>query len=219
MPSLDRYRSPRLPTCWFFAVCCFAGVTFAGQGPSPTVEPWELCRTPEAAIPDFDLEGVFDTSPEIVDGCVAITDINLYVEITHPWVGDLLIKLVSTANGTASPYEMTVLDRPGYPALPFGCDGDDLPRNTFDDEGTFNAETDCNANAAYPIGKHLIPSFAMKDWLGDDTCGLWQIQVYDLSSGQTGTLHRWCVRVNHVFHDDFEGGDFVAWSGANFEGD
>ena len=208
MTSFDRHRPLRVVGRCCVASCFVAGWSFAGQGPAV---PWEYCSSPELAITDFEPKGVYDLSPLITTGCVPITDINLSVEITHPWVGDLLIQLNSSDSDGSNFHSTIVLDRPLYPTFPPGCDGDNI-KNTFDDEGDFGAEANCFGNGAYFDDKHLIPNNSLENHGDANTCGYWELRVNDLSSGQTGVLHKWCVRVNHIFQNGFEDGFGYAWS-------
>ena len=95
-----------------------------------------ICNTPQLAIPDDDPTGVSDTI--IVPDNLNITDLNVYLNVLHTWVGDLSFTLDHAATPT------TIINRPGNPATTFGCSGDNYDV-TVDDEGPDPAiEGQCN---------------------------------------------------------------------------
>ena len=63
-----------------------------------------------------------------------LTDLNVSLEVTHTWVGDLSFTLTHQDTGTS----VTVFDRPGVPGSTYGCQNDNI-NATLDDEAFDNA--------------------------------------------------------------------------------
>jgi len=59
---------------------------------------YKHCETPALAIPDYNTAGVYDylTFPEDIE----ITDVEVYVNITHTYIGDLIVELTSPEGTT-----------------------------------------------------------------------------------------------------------------------
>ena len=68
-------------------------------------------RSPEVAIPDDTYDGTLGSMAclDVTGVDTTITDLNVEVGITHTWVGDLVIKLVSP-----SAEVLTLMSRPGF---------------------------------------------------------------------------------------------------------
>ena len=133
-------------------------------------------------IPDNLVAGV--TSTLSVGADVVLADVNVRVEIDHPWVGDLHIKLRSPA-GT----EAILLDRPVYPALAFGCP-DDNPRITFDDTSSVDLEARCEGTSPWYSGI-AHPFQPLAAFTGQSSLGDWKLIVSDRAPGDVGTLLDW----------------------------
>jgi hypothetical protein len=99
---------------------------------------------PNADIPDDNSTGVTDTISITASGI--LTDLNVYLDIKHPNVGDLIVTLEHEESGVS----VELVNRPeAMPplrslAVPGDCDGDDI-HNTLDDEATPSIQTDCQA--------------------------------------------------------------------------
>ena len=125
---------------------------------------------------------ITDTNPTTVSTItvtddVTITDLNVDMNITHTWVGDLDITLESPA-GTV----VTIFDQ--------GCSGDDLIF-VFDDEGVGDlANCTTGANPAYPEPSY-VPSNPLAGFDGESTLGDWILSVTDTAGGDDGTLNSW----------------------------
>ena len=93
-----------------------------------------------AAIPDGVPAGVASPLPVSTD--LTLTDVEVFVKITHTRVGDLVLKLQSPA-GTI----VTLLDRPRWPQIPLGCPDDNM-EVTFTD--TFPTDLDSHCTGSTP---------------------------------------------------------------------
>ncbi len=146
-----------------------------------------ICFNPSLAIPDNSPAGA--TFNFTINQSQVITDLNVYIDMTHTWVGDVDLQLTHGATS------VRFFDRPGVPASTFGCSGDNLD-NTFDDEGTINTETGCTTSTpAYPAGAALIPNNLLSAFDGANTSGQWTLLARDGAGGDTGTVNTICLQV------------------------
>lgn len=141
------------------------------------------------------------------DPVLQVLDVEVEVAMEHTWVGDLVFRLVSPGG----PY-VTMLDRPGLPAIPdIGDNSNLLPSAplTFADRFADDAETmghtlaDAGVicqddgrctyfpNPGQDAGS--LPNFA--GLVGMAAAGGWQFCASDNGSGDAGTLHRVTLRV------------------------
>ena len=144
-------------------------------------------------IPDNNPTGV--SNDIVIPDNVAITDLNLTVDTTHTWVGDLKFVLERVDSATST----TPIDRPGYTGSGFGCSGNDI-NATIDDEGTDgNVETTC-LGATPTIAGDLVGGDPPNNSLlaaydGMSTQATWRLTVSDNAGGDTGSLNEWCIEV------------------------
>ena len=155
-----------------------------------TVGATSYCATPALAIPDSNPTGV--TNDLIIADTGAITDLDVSVDVTHTWVGDLIFTLTHVDTGTT----VSFFNRPGYTGTGFGCSGDDASV-TADDEGPDTPiENQCTTLPAItgdavggdPPNASLLAAFD-----GEDLSGTWRITASDNAGGDTGTLNEWCI--------------------------
>ncbi|PWI30474.1 subtilisin [Flavobacteriaceae bacterium LYZ1037] len=143
---------------------------------------------PAVAIPDGDIVGV--TTTMTVASNVVITDLNVDIDISHTWVGDVTITITSP-NGTSA----VIFDRPGVPASTYGCSGNNILA-TFDDEATDPIETECEATEP-AISGIFLPQNPLSVFDGENTQGDWEITVSDSVGADSGTLNSWGITFNY----------------------
>jgi len=169
-------------------------------------------------IPDNDPTGITDTitvpAPPLGD---FITDLDVIVQATHTWVGDVTFSLQHVDTGTS----VTFFDRPGVPTTTFGCSSNNVDANINDEGVDGDVETTCvNAPPAPAIGGDLVGGdpantslFAAFD--GEAIAGDWTLTASDAAAGDTGTVDSWCINAmtdTMPFIDGFESGDTSAWT-------
>jgi len=118
-------------------------------------------------------------------GSGTLADVNVGLNISHTWVGDLKVTLTSPDSTS-----VVLIDRPGNPNSTFGCSGDNIEA-VMDDEGSGPAENVCFINPA--IAGTLIPTEALSTLQGESGAGSWSLLVEDSVAGDTGTLYDWSV--------------------------
>jgi len=155
---------------------------------------------PDPAIPDNNPLGVSDTLT-VAPSCT-MTDVDIELEITHTWVGDL--KVTITHGNTT----VMIVDRPAQSGpTGFGCNSDwqcTVDRQVvLDDDGGVMA-IECSppgqqcATCFPPSGPLPIftPNEALSAFDNADQAGDWIITVSDNAADDTGTLCAWEVRTS-----------------------
>ena len=118
-----------------------------------------------------------------VSGVPAIpTDINVGLDISHSWVGDLVVTITSPA-GTS----VELLNNIGGPG--FGCAGDNLDLILDDQAAATYADLDATCNNLPAVAGTFQPLNPLSAFAGEDVNGTWTISVEDLAGGDGGTVN------------------------------
>jgi len=130
--------------------------------------------------PDLDLSGAGGSDTITISGLTnPIADVNVTINITHPWDGDAEISLISAAGTTI---ELSIGN---------GGSGADYTGTTFDDDAT----TAITAGSA-PFTGSFQPEQPLSGLNGEDANGTWTLSVYDnYASGDHGTLNSWSLDI------------------------
>lgn len=121
-------------------------------------------------------------------GNVLGTDVDLEsvcIDITHTWVGDLNVSLMSP-DGTTIP----LVSRPGSPATFFGCSGDDIDACFVAGTGN-DVENVCAGTTPTISGTYTVSAgFDLADFgTGGAANGTWTLIVSDNAGGDVGTIN------------------------------
>ncbi len=116
-----------------------------------------------------------------------IVDLDVSVDVTHAWVGDLIVSIEQQDTGKVA----TLLDRPGVPASSLGCSQNNV-KAIFDDQLSFDAEHKCASTPA-AISGIFIPFVPLSRYNSDSIQGNWIFRVSDNSNASTGKLNGWCL--------------------------
>ncbi len=144
---------------------------------------------PNAPLPD-NAPGVSDTIT--VPDSVTITDVDVVLQVTHTWVGDLCVTL------THNLVTVRVIARPGLvpdTCNATGCCG--CPENNYagiilDDEGSGGAiENQCVFNLTSP--PNYTPNEALSTFDGLDSAGDWTLTISDNAGLDLGTFDSWAL--------------------------
>ena len=156
----------------------------------------DFCFQVDLPIPDGG-QVVSEVGIDAGDKCPPIGDLNVVLDIAHTRVGDLRVSL-GYDFGAGNPHTEVVLDRPGVPGNPAGCEGDDILA-TIDDEAVLDAESMCLASSpaisGSVIGGDPPDAELLTAFDGDSPCGSWVLTVEDLAEGDAGNLNEWCIQV------------------------
>jgi len=157
----------------------------------------ELCRTPNAAIPDNDPLGISDTLA--VTGTGELSDLNVLLRVTHTWVGDLVFSLEHVDTGTS----VVLIDRPLFTDTGFGCGSADIDA-TLDDDSGLPVENEC-ASSGPALAGNLQPQFPLSAFNGEELSGNWTLRSSDNASADVGTVDEWCLISTMVVDTDGDG--------------
>lgn len=137
-------------------------------------------------IPDGALAGVASTLN--IGTNVNVSNLEVAVDVSHTWVGDVTLTLMSPMGTT-----VTLLDRPGVPMSAQGCNNNDI-RVTFTDTAMADPENFCNASSSDPwIGGVVSPASPLSAFDGEPANGTWTLTVRDNLAGDLGTLQDWSL--------------------------
>ena len=140
--------------------------------------------SPGTAIPDNNPTGVTVTMN--VTENVSLTDLDVNLNISHTWVGDVIVTIKSPSGTMA-----TIIDRPGRTTSGFGCSGDNIVA-VLDDEAATAVENEC-AGSVPTINGSFIPNNPLSVFDGESTMGLWELTVSDVVSPDAGTINSWGI--------------------------
>lgn len=125
------------------------------------------------AIPDANPN--FTTSVINVPDSAIIESVNVSVNITHTYIGDLGIIVARPDNSQVLLWE-------------FDCDSSDDLNVTFSDSGS-------TVSCGSPTIGTITPAAALSEFEGTQAQGNWILAFADLGQGDTGTLNSWSVEI------------------------
>lgn len=159
--------------------------------PSISVSPTESCiNSPSEGSLGLPIDSTAVVSNTItVSESGTVADIDVTVDISHSWIGDLQVTL---SHGGAS---VMIIDRPGVPSISnFGCSQDDL-LVTLDDEATAGAiEDQCPAPG--PVTGVFTPNNSLSAFDGFEASGDWTLSIDDRQGGDEGFLNEWSLAIS-----------------------
>lgn len=150
--------------------------------PTPTPLTLSFCDLSTGAIPIPDIETITSTIQTGYAG--VILDLDVSLDISHTYVGDLIVSL-----RREDALEIELMRRPG-PAPDF-CAGRDI-RVTLDDEAPASINHACSP-APPAIGGNLRPRQPLSNFDGLELDAVWTLTIADVSSPDEGVLNRWCL--------------------------
>ncbi len=164
-----------------FVIAAFETI---GGGGSTTMS---FCNSPALAIPDNDSNGTSDTLN--IATIATITDIDVSLDVSHTWVGDLIFNVENDTTNT----NVTIIDRPGRDGSGLGCSRNNID-TTLDDDSVTPVEGVC-ANPADPtIGAGpFSPNNPLSAFNAESLAGDWTLSISDNANNDDGTVNEWCV--------------------------
>ncbi|TWU04234.1 S8 family serine peptidase [Stieleria varia] len=140
-----------------------------------SLTPVDATFTSTGTAPIQDLQTA--SLPIVVSGVPSATSIEVTVDLTHTYTGDLHISLINPDG------DRVVL------ANHVGEDGDHFTGTIFADDAT----TPISAGAPPFVGRFL-PNEALSGAIKSDLNGTWTLEVRDDADIDVGTLHQWSIR-------------------------
>ncbi|MFP4844325.1 thrombospondin type 3 repeat-containing protein [Winogradskyella sp. PE311] len=138
------------------------------------------------AIPDASDAGI-NSAIDFSDA-FEITDVNVTLNITHTFTGDLTLTLTSPSGTSVILSEQN------------GGGGNDYTATLFDDD----AATPIQAGAP-PFTGSFIPEGALATFNGENSGGTWTLNVADAFGFDTGNIESWSIEVCGFEQDDSDG--------------
>ncbi|VAW17516.1 hypothetical protein MNBD_BACTEROID04-916, partial [hydrothermal vent metagenome] len=138
-------------------------------------DPYNSTDTP-LAIPDNNTTGI-SSRINLIDNKI-ITDVNVTVNITHPWIGDLTLSLTSP-KGTSI---ILVSSR--------NDEGDNYTNTIFDDAAT----TPITSGIA-PFTGVFSPQGSLSSFNNEESYGVWILKVVDSGPADVGQIESWSIEI------------------------
>src|SRR4029077_12395400 len=111
--------------------------------------------------------------PLIITRSLSIRDVNVRVDLSHPYISDLHVQLISPLDKV-----ITLFDH-------HGADGNDLHDTRFDDLATNSLD-----RSTAPYAGVLRPDAgALADVVDDNAQGAWTLRIIDSFNGAAGQLN------------------------------
>lgn len=153
---------------------------FGGGGAGTTYS----SGTVNGAIPDNSPVGLSNTIN--VGDSGTIGDVNVTLNVSHTWTGDLIATLTHGATS------VVIVDRPGVPAVStFGCAEDNWVNLVLDDQAGSPIENACAPN----LTGSFTPNNPLSAFDGADSAGNWTLTLTDNAAADTGSLVSWSVTI------------------------
>ena len=146
-----------------------------------------LYRSPFMDIPD-DGNSAFDTF--VIETSGQLSDLNLMIQATHTWVGDLAFDLVHEETGTTVSLMHSSYDPNSPPDVDFACNGENIDA-TLDDDASTSVQDACDSEVP-TISGNFSPYEELSAFNGEDFSGTWRLDVTDFYPfADKGTLVQW----------------------------
>ena len=117
-----------------------------------------------------------------------IYDVNVTVNMTHSWVGDLIFTVFAPTGE-----QIRIIDQPGLPASSYGCSRNNISA-TLDDDAALPVEDQCSGTPA--IDGSFSPNNPLSGFNSLGTTGTWSLQIDDEYTGaDSGQLNSWSIEL------------------------
>ncbi len=147
-----------------------------------TIEVGKICFASTAPLNLPDSAATSQTFT--VDADFTIASLNIEMDITHSWAGDLIASVTHVDTGTT----VVLWDRPGVPASTTGTSADLTGGYVFTDTATTAWEN----LTSFPAGEYR-PVGSLASFNGQSVAGTWRLNVSDNAGADVGTVARWAV--------------------------
>ena len=145
---------------------------------SKSTNPTYTYPGPSLPIPDNNTTGVL-TTVTVTDHSL-VSDINVRVNATHTYDGDVKLSLISPA-GT----EVLLSNQRG-------SSGDNFTNTVFDDQATTPI-----ASGTAPFTGSFIPDQPLSTFNGTLAAGVWTLRAADVASALTGSIDSWSITLTY----------------------
>jgi len=159
--------------CALLLVCSWGGNLMAQMQLDP------VCDTPgddEGTIPDGDTTGLTRTITIDEGDSIEIGDLDVSVDISHTWIGDLTLSVTSPSGTTVTLFDQAEFGEETGMLVVFDDDAET-------EHGGDTWDCDCNMQAAG----------SLSDVDGEDSGGDWAFLAVDNAKADEGILNEWCL--------------------------
>jgi uncharacterized repeat protein (TIGR01451 family) len=169
--------------CNTYEVDCYDDITAGPTSSASLTNSYDLAPAadfsvgvPAAVEIPVSINGTFST----------VTDVNVSVDASHTWIGDVSLTL-SSPSGTT----ITLVNRPGtLVGGGFGCANDDMIVSLDDDHAASYAALDLMCNATPPaVEGEFKPFESLSIFNGEDANGTWILTFSDAVGGDDGVVN------------------------------
>jgi MYXO-CTERM domain-containing protein len=143
----------------------------------------------------FDETADVTTTLTVSGSTAPVLDVNVNVDISHTWAGDVTLTLTSPT-GTS----VTLVEERGG-------SNDNFTNTTFDDE----AGTPISAGSA-PFTGSFVPETPLAALIGEAADGVWSLTMSDCCFGDDGLLNNWALTIETGVSSDADGDGWIASS-------
>jgi subtilisin-like proprotein convertase family protein len=112
------------------------------------------------------------------------------LNIQHTWVGDVFVQLTSPS-GT----QIVLIDRPGVPETLFGCDGENILVNLYDDAANTADDLENSCSSMPAISGDYQPANSFAEFFNEPAAGAWTLTINDAVDLYGGVMNSWQLEV------------------------
>jgi len=143
-------------------------------------------------IPQAMPNGVSEKSSVItVNSSEPIMSLNVSIDMTHEWVGDMIVGLNHQSSGVSA----KLIDQPGIPGSSWGCSRDDILVTLADTTGVASIDSQC-ASTVPAMNGTFTPEETLSSFMGQSAAGEWRLNLTDAyPSADGGTLNGWSMEI------------------------
>jgi subtilisin-like proprotein convertase family protein len=170
------------------AVAGLAASSAAFAIPVPLDKNYNVVHEPALALNDG---GVTTSTITVPDNGLIDTFDYIYIDISHTWVGDIVIRLDSPAGAG-----VVLLDRPGVPASTFGNDDDLDGIYRFEMGGLVFPEL--GGSGVVEADDIYAPVDSFDRFNNTQKEGVWTLTITDFATPDAGVLRGWGFGVTNI---------------------
>lgn len=143
------------------------------------------------------MPGGFVNSTIDIAGADTVYDVNVFVDITHPFSSDIQVNLISPS-GTV----VTLLSN--HPGINFGNTSNLFAGTVFDDDADPGGQVPYQTNQFLATDRQysnnvvaalLVPVDALGAFIGENPNGTWTLRVADVRNSNAGTINSWSLTI------------------------
>jgi subtilisin-like proprotein convertase family protein len=161
---------------------------FAFQTSGTECEMFTSINTP---VPIPDDQATFVTDVISVPNISTISSVKVHLNLSHTYPGDLIV-MIDAPQGNP----VLLFDQPGVPNSAYGCDGDDMYVNLYDEAPNSASALENTCNSVAPaIGGDFQPLQPLLEYQGQNSAGNWTLILQDVFEEDGGAIKDWAIEI------------------------